>query len=354
MIELRALGSLDLRGPEGEETLSVLTQVKRATLLVYLAVARPRGYHTRDKLIGLFWPELDQDRARAALRQSLYTLRQPLGEDLIRSRGAEEVGLDWERLWCDVIAFEEAVEEEAFEKALELYRGDLLEGVFLSDCPDFERWLDEERNRLREMAAGAAWAMAHRHIGEGRVGEAERTAQRALGLIGTDEGSVREFLVALTAAGEKASAVRFYEKFAEGLRKELDLEPSLQSQELALEIREGAGPAVPARLSFSYLTIKTGSELGAPRPRGVEARRKDTALVPWHGRPRVSWSVAAIFAVLAGMALWALFNPPARIRATNPHRADHSGRRGGYAGWQLPRTLRGVTRRQHHGLGGGQ
>lgn len=169
LIEFRVLGSLDLRGPKEGEILSVLTQLKRATLLAYLTVARPRGFHTRDKIVGLFWPDLDQERARAALRQSLYTLRQALGENLIRSRGAEEVSLDWERLLCDAIAFEEAVSREEVEEALRLYRGEFLQGVFLSGCPDLEKWLDEERERLREMAAGAGWTLAHRQIRKGRL-----------------------------------------------------------------------------------------------------------------------------------------------------------------------------------------
>lgn len=96
------------------------------------------------------------------------------------------------------------------------------------------------------------------------------------------------------------------------MRRDLELEPSTQSQELARQIRESAGPSLPARVSFSYLSIKTGTKLGTPRPRAVAAPRAETAVVPWHGRPRVSWSFAAIFAVLAAVALWALFNPPLR------------------------------------------
>jgi serine/threonine-protein kinase len=67
MIEFRLLGSLDLTGPEGTLR-SVLAQPKRVALLAYLAVATPNGFHCRDKLLGLFWPESDQERGRGALR----------------------------------------------------------------------------------------------------------------------------------------------------------------------------------------------------------------------------------------------------------------------------------------------
>ena len=93
MIEFRVLGALDLKGPNGETLLSVLAQPKRVALLAYLAVASPNGFHRRDKLLGLFWAESDQEHGRAALRKALYFLRQSLGDEVVVNRGDEEVGL---------------------------------------------------------------------------------------------------------------------------------------------------------------------------------------------------------------------------------------------------------------------
>ncbi|HEY5062628.1 MAG TPA: hypothetical protein VII52_13900, partial [Gemmatimonadaceae bacterium] len=93
MIELRTLGLLELRGADGDELRPVLRQPKRLALLVYLAANTPLRYHRRDALIGMFWPELDAEHARAALRRALYFLRQSMGEGLIVSRGDDEVGI---------------------------------------------------------------------------------------------------------------------------------------------------------------------------------------------------------------------------------------------------------------------
>src|SRR5919205_360129 len=80
MIELRLFGaaSLDSSDPgrEREELQALLTQPKRLALLAYLAVATPRGFHRRDRLLGLFWPELDEERARAAARPRGWVLAQ--------------------------------------------------------------------------------------------------------------------------------------------------------------------------------------------------------------------------------------------------------------------------------------
>jgi len=135
---------------------ALLGQPRRLALLAYLAAATPLGFHRRDSLLALFWPELDQEHARAALRQALHVVRDALGAGAVTSRGDEEIGLDYDQVSCDVVAFERAVDREQFREALDLYRGDLLEGFFISDAPEFERWLETERTRLREAAGRAA------------------------------------------------------------------------------------------------------------------------------------------------------------------------------------------------------
>src|SRR5262249_5574680 len=90
-LTLRVLGAVSLTGREGAEAL--LAQPKRAALLIYLATARPNGHHRRDRLVSMFWPEHDQDHARAALRKALYAIRQTLGDDILVTRGDEEVAV---------------------------------------------------------------------------------------------------------------------------------------------------------------------------------------------------------------------------------------------------------------------
>ena len=77
MIEFRLLGPLHLTDAHGREVQSLLTRPRRLALLAYLAAATPRRLHRRDSLLPLFWPELDQEHARAALRQALHVVRTP-------------------------------------------------------------------------------------------------------------------------------------------------------------------------------------------------------------------------------------------------------------------------------------
>ena len=156
MFEFRTLGSIDLRRPDGHEVSALLAQPKRIALLAYLAVATPRGFHRRDKLLPLFWPEADQDHARTSLRKAVHGLRQALGDGTVLSRGDEEIGLDFSALRCDVAAFDQALNAGAAEEALTLYRGDLLSALHLPNCPEFERWVESERDRLLRRATEGA------------------------------------------------------------------------------------------------------------------------------------------------------------------------------------------------------
>jgi DNA-binding SARP family transcriptional activator len=109
MLHLTTLGSSCIKDDGGIELSLDAQRPKRLALLAYLAAARPFGPHRRDMLVSVFWPELDEARARAALRQSLHGVRRALGADAILSYGLESVELSRSSLVCDVWEFETAV-----------------------------------------------------------------------------------------------------------------------------------------------------------------------------------------------------------------------------------------------------
>ncbi|HEY6826623.1 MAG TPA: BTAD domain-containing putative transcriptional regulator [Gemmatimonadaceae bacterium] len=232
-LTLRVLGGLEISGSNGAESLA--TQPKRAALLLYLAVARPGGFHRRDRLVTLFWPEHDQEHARAALRKALHALRQVVGDDVVVTRGDEEIGVS-PSVWCDASAFLVEAGQEHYARALELYRGDLLSGFF-ADAPGFERWMEEERVFFRDMAGSCAWALAERYATSSDLTSATRWARRAVNLAPTDERRLRKALSLLHQAGDRAGAVKLFDDFARRLHTELDIEPSHETQALMRQIR---------------------------------------------------------------------------------------------------------------------
>jgi len=248
MIHLHTLGVVDLRGPDGEERRGVLQQPKRLGLLAYLAVAWPHRFHRRDSLLALFWPELDQEHARAALRRALYFLRSELGSEVLAGRGDEEIGVAEQELWCDAAAMEKALDAGEPEKGLELYRGVLLDGLYVTGAaPEFEDWLDRERRRLQTRAAKAARSVAQRAEAEGRVLDAAGFARRALELNPDDEADLQRLVSLLDRSGDRSGAIRAYELFARRMAQEYELDPSSETRALLDGIRARAEPAARSR-----------------------------------------------------------------------------------------------------------
>ena len=255
MIRLQTLGFLDLRNGEGSELRAVLAQPKRLALLAYLGVANPHGFHRRDTILSLFWPERDAEHSRAALNRAVYFLRRELGDAVVRSRGDEEIGLDPRHFWSDAAAFDAAVEKHQYREASGLYRGELLPGFFVSEAPGFETWLEGQRARLRECASDAAWTLAKQEEAAGNFALAAEWARKGVELAPFHEAAFRRLLALLERAGDRAGAVHAYARFSHELAKELDLSPSpeTRAQIEAIRIRSpgpvrtepGSSPAPP-------------------------------------------------------------------------------------------------------------
>jgi DNA-binding SARP family transcriptional activator/TolB-like protein len=325
MIELRTLGALELTSADSRAVGSVLVQPRRAALLCYLALALPRGFHRRDTLFALFWPEYDADQARHALRQSVYFLRHALGAKSIVSRGDEELALAPEQVRCDVWAFEAAVDQGRPADALALYRGELLAGFHISAAPDFERWLDEERSRLRQRAGDAGWMLAAARERDGDAAGAAEAARRAAALAPTDETALRRLILLLERVGDRAAAVRAYEAFAWKLEGEYELEPSVETQAVVARIRaesgesqvaalghqSGLSPAAADGNSKAHMRV-AGSSVGQGatdllrefelRSRGLVTELTRVSLPARAPRPAAILAVAVVMLLLLGLA----------------------------------------------------
>lgn len=251
MIRLSLLGAVDLRGPEGDELRTVLAQPKRLALLAYLAAAHPAGFQSRDTLLALLWPELNQDHGRAALRQALYVLRRALGEGIMVTCGDGVIGLDHRHVWCDVTAFTCALDQGNQADALALYGGELLAGFHLAGVPDFERWLDGRRVRLATRAAAAAWALSQSAKRRGDMNEALEWAFRLLAIKQEDERALREAIALLDQLGDRIAALRMYRDFAGRIAADYGIEPAPETEALVSDIRTRGRRAIRARLGQS-------------------------------------------------------------------------------------------------------
>lgn len=276
MLHLQTFGAVDLRRPTGASVGSLLAQPRTTALLVYLVLARPRGFQRRDTLCALFWPESDDEHARGSLSQALSRIRRSVGPHVIELRGKEELCVAPGTLTCDVVRFEEALDAGDPTGALDLYRGPFLAGFHAGHMPGFESWLDTERNRLRVLAAGAARELTAERIRGDRLPEAARAAARSLAIAPESEAVAAELVQALADAGDRAGALALYDAWAGTLAREFDIEPSAEVQALAGELRESAAlpPGAPIPGSEVSADMEAGPAAGTD-PSGLRSPAAD-------------------------------------------------------------------------------
>ena len=237
---VQVFGAVDMIGPESVRRL--IRQPKTFFVLAWLLLARPRGLQSRDRLITMFWPDQDEARARGSLRAVLHVLRDSLGAEAILREGDTHVGVDGRQVTCDAIDFEREIQAGHLARALDLYRGPLLD-QFYGESPAADHWLDEEREHFRAAAGDAAWELAGRYEHDANLTHAARWARRAAKLAGADERRIRKVMALLDAAGDGAGAVRVYDEFSRYLASALDVEPSAETRAHAEAIRDRSRPS---------------------------------------------------------------------------------------------------------------
>lgn len=144
---LTTFGGLLLQSRQSE----VLSNVppRRLAILATLAAHGPAGIG-RDRLILLFWPDSTRSRGRNALHQAIHALRATLGADAIQT-GTLELRLNPDIVRSDVAEFRERFDASDFAAAARLYSGPFLDGVYVKDAVEFERWAGEERRTLADV-----------------------------------------------------------------------------------------------------------------------------------------------------------------------------------------------------------
>jgi adenylate cyclase len=253
MLRLRTLGGLSVYG--GEESRSGAgSQRKALALLALLAAAGPRGL-SRDKLVAYLWPESPADRATHRLTQLSYSLRRDLkADDLFL--GSTDLRLNTGIITTDLAEFTRALEAGDFERAADAYGGPFLDGFFLSDAADFEHWVEQERERLAQRHAAAVESLARAATARGDL---VATVDWWRQLSQADPLNARVtigYMEALSAAGDRAGALRFARSHEALLRSELDAEPDPAVVAVVERLRSPApAPTTPAIAVLPFVNL---------------------------------------------------------------------------------------------------
>lgn len=205
-------------------------------LLAYLALS-PNFTRARGHLLGVLWAEKPNDNARRSLNEAVRRLRAVLGEQRLLSHG-ESLVLNAESLSVDVVDFESGCGRGDL-RALDLWRGEFLEGFHVEDAPEFDAWMEEQRARLRHMAAEVLVRRAEEQLAVNRCVEARTLALRALAIDRHREPAVSLAMRSAALDGDVAGSLALFHEFAAVLERELGEGPSPPLRALASRIRSG-------------------------------------------------------------------------------------------------------------------
>ena len=296
-LELALLGNPEIRCDGGPVT--DLKSSKAQALLCYLAITgRP---HTRPPLAGLLWGDMPEARARMNLSQALTILRRFFGDHLSISRQtvAFERSSD---TWLDVDIFEAGVRGAsgdvnvpALQEAVQVYRGDFLDGLYVRNAPEFEMWVLIQRARLRELALQALRTLAAHHAAQGEAGWAaaiDYTA-RLLTLEPWQEEAHRDLMRLLALSGRRSAALVQYERCRQMLADELDVEPAAETTALYERIRDGDSTAETIGEPFGAVQYPPAT---APSERSPPRHNLPAQITPFIGRETELDALAGLLA----------------------------------------------------------
>ena len=241
MLQLRTFGGLSLTAGDGGAA-GRGAQRRRMALLAVLAVQRHRPV-SRDKLLGLFWPDRPSAEGRHSLAQLIYAIRHEFGDAVLVS-GADDLRTDPAGVSADVIDFELCHDRGDLEAA-RCYTGPFLDGFYLNDAPEFEHWVDVVRADLALRYGTTLDALARAAGNAGHATEAGLWWRKRLALDPLNAGTTVDLMRALAAAGDTPGALR-QAGLHQALRQaELDAGPDARVAAAAEALRDADLAAEP-------------------------------------------------------------------------------------------------------------
>lgn len=247
--------------------LSGFVSAKAQALVYYLAATYQT--HSRDRLAGLLWSEVEDERAKKNLRDVLSNLRQLLDPFLDITRQAvgwqetAEITIDSLTFAAQLAHIPRTLTTQSattLRETIALYRGEFLAGFYVPDAPLFEEWVLGERERMRQLALQTLHTLAAYHAHQAEFTQGITYTTRLLVMDPWREEAHRQLMLLLATSGQRSAALAQYEKCCRVLAEELGVEPSAETVTLYEQIKIGKWIAAPTK------TPPEPRSVGSPSP----------------------------------------------------------------------------------------
>ncbi|MCE7989012.1 MAG: hypothetical protein DYG89_48270 [Caldilinea sp. CFX5] len=238
------------------------------SLFAYLLL-QPHQLIPRERILGLFWGEHSESRARSCLNSALWRLRTTLatvscdaGRYVVSTEDGQ-VGFNWESdYWFDVERFDQVsallrippaamtpAQVEQLETTCHCYTGELLEGFY-------EDWALRERERLRRLHLNGLAQLMHYYTDHKEYAYSLSYGQQILALDPLREEIHRAMIRLYLQTGQRTKAIQQYDHCRAVIADELGVEPMEETQFLYAQMtgvtfsRALDGAAQPSPIDF--------------------------------------------------------------------------------------------------------
>ncbi len=219
-------------------------------LLAFLALQAERPF-TRDTLAATFWPDSPNSVAKKNLRQTIYQLRQSIGEAdsqerpyLLATRQTVQFNID-ASYTLDVNSFLSAVERGELETAVNHYQGELLHGLNF-ESSEFEGWLRQQREHFHQLALETMSDLTERQLVFESFHDAQTMARKQLSIEPWREVAHQQLMRAMALSGNREGAIAQFDQCQEELERALGVSPVQDTFDLVLQIEKGGlSPSKP-------------------------------------------------------------------------------------------------------------
>jgi len=245
-VRLQVLGGFSLRADDRVLIDERWQRSKAKAMLKLLGIAPGHRLH-REQIVDLVWPDLPPERAIDQLYKTVHfirseTTRVGLGP-IVRTADerielADAVAVDADRFRELALRARATGERSVCREALAAYAGDLLPDDLL------EEWTEPAREELASLRRDLQLDLLH---ADEERGDSEAAIESARSILQSDPASEpahRALMRLLAASGDRAGAIRQYHRCREALRRELDVEPSVETESLHRKLLE-EGIAAP-------------------------------------------------------------------------------------------------------------
>jgi DNA-binding SARP family transcriptional activator/tetratricopeptide (TPR) repeat protein len=196
---------------------------KAEALFYYLLV---EGQSTRDELVDLLWPNMNQKAGKRNLRNAMYQIRKTFNIDIIVSPQRSVVSVN------PNVEINTDLQKFINLNNIENYRGEFLQGFSLGDAVRFDEWIQAKREYYKGLCTRKLFNKINNAINSGEYDDGEKYAKKLIELDEFNEEAYRILMKIYVKKGMLNKSILVFNKLNELLRNELGVLPEPKTQRL--------------------------------------------------------------------------------------------------------------------------